>query len=119
MSEYERPEWMKDLGLWPRFPMPQIKGAAKVERHLEPRASEKLVADYQAVTNDTQGREALDQLRGMILDAMTANRITPWQASRLITEILLKIEGKEAVGMRRIMPDGTDEPLRIGGSHGR
>jgi hypothetical protein len=110
----DRPEWLRELGKWPvlpkqRYPVPPIKGSIRVEKTFDADSAAGLVKDYEAAISSVADADEAEELRGMILDAMTANRISPVQAVRLITSVILKIEG--GTGSRRILPDGTDAPL--------
>jgi hypothetical protein len=111
----DRPEWMKELGLSPRFPkdryvIPPPPAGLRIESELDPVKAARLVTEFTALIADTTEPDQLEALRIRLLDTMTANRLSMLQASKLVALVLRKIEGT-AHEMRRIMPDGTDVPV--------
>ena len=111
----DRPEWMKEAGLRPRFPVdryviPPPPAGLRIEAELDPVKAARLVTDFTAVIADTAEPDQLESLRIRLLDAVAGNRLSILQASKLVALVLRKIEGT-GHEMRRILPDGTDVPV--------
>ena len=111
----DRPDWMKEAGLRPRFPVdryviPPPPDGLRIEADLDPAKAARLVTEFTALIADTTEPAQLEALRIRLLDTMTANRLSMLQASKLIALVLRKIEGT-GYEMRRILPDGTDVPV--------
>ena len=120
-----RPPWLRDDGRQAaaakhRYAIPPVPAALKGISDTKPLDEEKadrLFREFMTVVDEADGTEGLEELRLQVLDTMTANRISSLQAVRLIAAIIRRIEGGDHVA-RRIMPDGTDRPLGLGGEYG-
>ncbi len=111
----DRPEGMRDAGLRPRLPVgrydvPPTPPGLRVEREFDQAKADRLVADFEKAIGDAAEPSHLEALRIRLLDAMTANRISSLQASRLIAAVLRRLEGTDHE-LRRISPDGADAPF--------
>ena len=111
----DRPEWMKEAGLRPRFPkdryvIPRPPAGLRIEAELDEAKAARLATEFAAVVADTTEPDQLEALRIRLLDTVNANRLSMVQASRLVALVLRKMEGT-GHEMRRIMPDGTDVPV--------
>lgn len=114
MNDEDMPQWLRETGRRPMIrhtgrPVPPISGSVRVERDFNETRALSLERDLNAAIQDSTPEQE-NYLHVLVLDYMTANRLSSGQAYRLLLSLWAK-NGDLQPGLSRVDSSGNLESL--------